>query len=262
MPHVGTTLTPSERCCLGALLYHLAVQRIARSKAEGLEAEADAREAIHGALGGQPSISRLRQVAKTGRPFPTPVMIKRLADALNCDWLELLRLSGYERDLIEAIHLLYVSARTSNPEAQKRAKYWSINYAVRMFPLRGETYLEIASLSSYSTALLTNFIRGTIDELAFSKQKDGCDELIATADRRATLPIPLSIASKTLGLQELNVDARRAVAGELVRAWALSADETVTREAVSKTYAGRPTVGGVVPVPLPNGPFALRSTQK
>jgi hypothetical protein len=228
---IATLLSPDERKRFAAYLLKRAEELL--SEAQTSDDERRIRRALCDALS-QPSLNRLRAYAD-GTHFPTPTILRRLAGALGGDSLFLMRYAGYDREAICDLHDLRVSNRASNDLDLTR---YLIEYAVRLFPRRGEQYREHRT---YSNALLEYL-------LSFS---------VTGVTARRPLAKPLGRAYDVLGDSSLEVDCRRAIAGELVRSWTYGVEPALARSIEQSAYIRVPAVGEPPQIPLlPTGAFA------
>jgi hypothetical protein len=229
MPSPGTLLDSQGRRDFGASLLERAEKRISAART------ADERRQIRGSLCDalcQPSISRLRDYAR-GVHFPMPGTVRALARPLVNDRLLLLVEAGYHREVIPALHALEVAGRS--PKWAGYAER-SIEYAVRLFPRRGERYREGQEPWRYGGALLGALLSSASDLVEL-------DRATEAADQRVTLDRDLSRAYDILGEGALEADCRRAIAGELVRSWAVSVHAAFTQSIEASTYVTSPRVG-------------------
>lgn len=227
MAQIATLLSDAERKSFGARL----LERVekALSEAPTAEDERRIRRAISAALS-QPSINRLRAYAE-GHHLPTPRLVRSLAAALGFDSLALLREAGYDREVILDLHdLRLASRRSQHPEGARRV----IEYAVRLFPRRGERYRE---RRFYLDALLEYSLSLSVADSA--------------VDHRVPLATPLARAYEILGDASLERDCRRALAGELVRSWTYALDAAFARSIEQSAYVRVPGVGEPAAMPLP-----------
>ena len=149
-----------------------------------------------------------------------------LAGALRWEPLSLLRLAGYDRDVISVLDDLRAVNRRSERSETTRGL---IEYAVRLFPRRGERYRE----SAYANALAIRPLPA-VDSVVVHRP----------AAR------PLARAYDVLGDGSLEVECRRAVAGELVRSWTYGIDATFARSTEQSAYVRTPGIGEPPGVPL------------
>lgn len=224
MAQVATLLNEAEKTRFGAYLLDCAERMI--SEAVTRDDERSIRKAICKALS-QPSLNRLRAYAN-GDHFPTPKLVRALAGALDYSSLALLRSAGYDREVIHDLHYLRVAGRASRISNRREAL---VEYAVRLFPRRGERYRAGRGPGTYRHALAE-----TILPTSLSSAIEG-------ADRRVPLPKPLACAYDILGYNSLEVECRLAIAGELVRSWAYAVDANFARSIEQSTYLRAPGVG-------------------
>ena len=206
------------------------------------------REAICDALK-QPSLNRLRAYSR-GTYFPTPQVLRKLAGALGLNYLLLLAWAGYDREVITAVHALRVVGRKRvYRDCSRRA----VEYAIAFFPRRGERYIEgSGAFSAFSHAIRQQ----NTYQAALHRYPAPADDEIDLADRRVPLAGPLARAFDILGDNKLEVECRRAIAGELVRSWAYAVNETLARSVVESTYARAIAVGEHAIPFLPIGSLA------
>jgi hypothetical protein len=215
MAQIGTLSDAAERKYVGTWLKARADRRIAEA------VDAGDRRRIHKAICdalGQTSISRLRDYAD-GTHFPTPRVLRALARALDVSSLGLLAASGYQRELLRLVYAITVAGRS--PRYRPYA-HTAIAAAIALFPRRGERYRTQRTAFDAFTGVLAaaQHPEGSMDDLA-----DRMDDVAEHVDRRAVrLGGPLKRAFDALGDGSLDVACRLAVAGELVRVWALAAD--------------------------------------
>ena len=207
------------------LFLHMEVER-RLDEAATPQDERRLRRAIMSALS-QPSINRLSAYGN-GTHFPTPKTVRALAGALRWSPLSLLRLAGYEREVICDLHDLRAANRHSDRSAVTRDV---IEYAVRLFPRRGERYRE-------HRLYLDASLEGSLPVPA-----DGVVE-------HRPLPRVLERAYDVLGDASLDVDCRRAIAGELVRSWAYAVDLSYARSIEQSAYVRSPGIGEEPGIPL------------
>lgn len=217
MAQIATLLSADEKKLFGAHLLKRVEELL--SHAGTSQDERRLRRAICDALS-QPSLNRIRAYAD-GTHFPTPTVLRRLAATLSSSSLSLLRQAGYDREAICDLHDLRVSNRSSK---DRGLKHYLIEYAVRLFPRRGERYRKE---QHYSDALLEYLLSFSMSGVAAHRP----------------LAKPLGRAYDVLGDASLEIDCRRAVAGELVRSWTYAIDLTLTRSIEQSTYITTPAIG-------------------
>jgi hypothetical protein len=238
LAQIATLLSQREKKVFGAYLLGRAEKMLAEAATN--EEERGIRHRICAALS-QPSINRLRAYAD-GKHFPTPKIVRALAGALDDNPLSLLRFAGYDREAICDLNDLRVADRGAKRSGLTREV---IEYAVRLFPRRGERYRE---RRAYADALL--------ETLSFS---------IGSVSAHRPLARPLSRAYDILADASLEADCRRAIASELVRSWTYAVDATFARSIEHATYVRIPEIGEPPGIPfLPIGPFtrALNATRR
>jgi hypothetical protein len=225
LAQIATLLTQDERTWFGAYLRKRADELL--TEAETKEDERRIRRAICSALS-QPSLNRLHAYA-AGMHFPTPKTVCSLAMALKSHPLSLLRFAGYDREAVRILDDLRVASRGLDRSGFTREV---VEYAVRLFPRRGERYRE---RRVYADALLETSLPISFD---------------GGAGRRPRAK-PLAHAYEILGDASLEVDCRVAIAGELVRSWAYALDSTLARSIEQSAYVRIPRIGEPPPdVPL------------
>jgi len=231
MTQIRTLLDSDEKRGFGIMLLRLVEERIA-DVATAAQQQALRREFCD-ALS-QTSLSRLRAYAE-GTYFPTPRVLRRLASVLEVSAIPLLTRAGYVQEAIVLIHGFYVLGREpSRLDHQNLA----IEYAIRLFPLRGERYRhDREPWGKYSGSAL---------EFLASDYYERMEDQV---DRRVPLARSLQQARDILNEGSITVQSRRAIAGELVRVWAYSVNATFAQSTERKTYLDTPAVGAH-PVPL------------
>ncbi len=177
MAQIRTLLDADEKRAFGKMLRRIADQHIAAAPT------AEQQQALKGEICdalSQTSLSRLRAYAE-GTYFPTPRILRRLASALDVPPVPLLTRAGYMQEAIIIMHGFYVLGREPSRRDHQNL---AIEFAIRLFPLRGERYRhEREPWGKYSGSALE-----------FS-----CNRIITSAcedqvDRRVPLPRSLQQA--------------------------------------------------------------------
>src|SRR5580692_938079 len=135
MPQIRTLLNQEEGCEFGALLLWRIEQLI--GEATTVKERQSVRRRIMNAIN-QPSISRISDYAQ-GKYFPTPRVVRALAVALGGSSFWFLRAAGYEREVVRDIHDFWLRGRRASTTEDL---YDLVCYAVKVFPRRGEQYIN------------------------------------------------------------------------------------------------------------------------
>ena len=168
-----------------------------------------------------------------GIHYPTPKVLRRIADAIGESWLVLYADAGYQRELL--LPMLRLSERQVEDEVQvlksvcnggiKMPAKWSwkdvaANFAVRRFPRRGE---HLAAGVSYGLELLRIVVESPLRDEAEKRHLRG------DSDRDALPPL-LKYAYDILGDDDYHTTLRSEHAADFVREWAKEVSwEEVTR---------------------------------
>lgn len=190
---------------------------------------------------------RLDQYA-SGVHYPTPAVLRRIADAIGESWLTLYANAGYQRELLLPLYRLAQrqqtkdgSRRRKDDEALFRAhgsmladeKPWSdvaARFSVRSFPRRNES---LAVENSYGIALDQILVDHPLRDEAEKK-------LLRGESVRDALPPLLKRAYDILVDDEYPANLRTEHAGDFVRTWARGLSSSEVDRAESLFYNSGP----------------------